>query len=297
MESLKNNKEVYLKLVIIIAIILFFVGILLLIFYQDGIPYIIASALIQLGITLFVVDLFISNFARKVFQKEIMKNFREVLGITNPRNKLFPELIRLMRPHPYHVLDMKVDNNLVYDEKNKKKEYNLLIIEKSIVNVQAREDNVHYHFFRGTETGANSHEFLKEIKLNGVILDKDKDLIINNNKEKKIMEYQIKHKLKNGKIYTIEIVYHHSACMSDLRFGKVTYDEFRQDFIELTNRVKMIFRFPFSLKDYFFTIRRGDACNRETFIRPNLKKNILTVEQENLDNGDFVEVSYKKKLV
>ncbi len=296
MESPKINKEAYLKFVMVIAIILFVVGIILLTFFQDGITYVIASAFIQLGITLFVVDLFISNFTSKIFQKEIIKNFREVLGITNPKNKLFPELIRLMRPHPYHVLDLITENQLFFDEKKKNQPYNLAIIEKSIIQVQAREDNVHYHFFRGTETGENSSEFLKEIKLDGVILDKDKDLIIDYNKEKKIIEYQIKHKLKNGTTYKFEIIYHYSACMSDLKFGNVTYDEFKQEFIELTNRVKMIFRFPFNLKDYIFRIKRCDACNnRENFLNPEIKDNVLVVEQENLDNGDFIEITYKKK--
>ena len=164
MQGPKNFKETYLKLVIIIALFFFSTGLILIIKFPDGVFFSIGLAFIQLGITLFIVDLFISHFASRLFRIEIIKNFREVLGINNPESSLFPELIRLIRPHPYNVLDFSSENTFVYDEKNRKKPVNMRIVEKTKILIQALEDNIQYNFYRVNDPGVISTKYLKEIK-------------------------------------------------------------------------------------------------------------------------------------
>ncbi|MAE42424.1 hypothetical protein CMO93_01520 [Candidatus Woesearchaeota archaeon] len=107
----KDLSEWYIKWVLIFAIILISLGTVSLFVFPDSrFLTIVASSFIQLGITLFVIDLIIKSIGSRLLQQQVMNGFRKILGIENPNSKLFPELISLIHPHPYHVLSIDVEN-------------------------------------------------------------------------------------------------------------------------------------------------------------------------------------------
>ena len=83
--------------------------------------------------------------------------------------------------------------------------------------------------------------------------------------------------------------------MSDLENKDIEEDFIQQIFIELTDYSKNEIKFPFSLEKYHFFIKRCDSCGREESLKPQIKKNIIFIEQENLHDGDFIKIIYKKK--
>ena len=295
MVTSKDLNEWYIKWVLIIAIVLISLGTVSLFVYPDNtFLTIIATAFIQLGITLFVVDLVIKSIGSRLLQRQVMIGFRKILGIENPNSKLFPELISLMRPHPYHVLSIDVENRMVYDINPKRNSFNMGIIEKTIVVVQAKEENVNYHFYRGSDDAELSRFKLKKIELDGESLDPQKDLIITENPDTEVKEYLVKYKLKKDQTYKFELVYEHPPCMSDLNNNEVKEDYFMHRFIELTNKAKLRFIFPFDVEDYIFMARRIDASHREELIKFKKGKKDILLEQENLDNGVVIKLGYKK---
>lgn len=298
MTDLRSVKERYLKWVIVIAVILMAAGITLLVLFPDGgIVYIVGGTFIQIGITLMIIDLFISRIGSKLLQKQINADFREVLGIENPQSRLFPELIRLIRQHPYHVLSFNSINTLYYDNKNRNKKYNMLFVEESTIAVNAVEDNTQYHFFRGTSTGVNAITQLKEVSINGFLLDIKKDIIFCENKEENKLECIVKHPMKKGKVYVFKIKYKSSVCMSDLNKKGISEDYMVNQFIELTNKIRVVWNFPFEIKDYTFLVKKTDVCRREDFLKPKLQKKSIIIEEQNLNNGDQIIIIYRKPLL
>lgn len=295
MVASNSLNELYIKYTLIFAIILFSLGIIGSFLYsKNQFLLIVFSSFIQIGITLVIVDFVIKGVGNKLLQEQIMEGFRKILGIENPDNKLLPELIGLLRPHPYHVLSMNSKYNLFYSQNTKNKDINMDILEESSITVQAKEDNVQYHFYRGSTTSEINKFNLKEIWLDGAVLDPEKDLIKSYNEDQSSIDYILKYKFKRGKTYTIKMIYYHPSCMSDLNNQQIKEDYFQCKFIELTNKSKNTFVFPFELKDYIFMARRIDACQREHLIKFKKNNKTISIEEENLNNGEFLKLIYKK---
>ena len=259
MTRINKLKEKYNKYSIIIAIISFCLGLIVIVISPTILNCIIGGAFIQLGISILVVDMIISKIGSKILIEQIMKGFRYVLGIDDPNNKLFPELIRLIRPHPYHVLGLTISNELFYDENKKNKPFNLGIKETVESIVQAKEDNVHYHFFRETSDSENSLDSLKEIRINGNLLTR-KDLISEKDESGKVVKYIVQHPLKAGQTYKFEMKFLHSGCMSDLNQGGLKEDFMKCKFIELTNKAEISFKFPFNILCLFRIFNESLIC-------------------------------------
>ena len=294
---IEDLKQRYDKWIVTIAFILFLLGLTMIIFFEDNnILFIAGTVFIQLGITTVVVDLFISKWGRRLLIFEIVKVFRKILGIEDPQNTLLPELIHIMRPHPYHILQIDSNVTFFYDKDKIKEPYNMYSKEKIKLTIQPREDNIHYHFFRGTPTGDYTSYKLVNLKIDSVLLHPKNDIIEMENKDNKITEYILKHRLKKNKKYIIEMEFDCPTSMSDLKSNVVKEDNFICKYIELTNKSISKFNFPFNVNGYWFMVKRKDSCGREKFIECTPKnKTTIVIKQENLDNGDSVCLTYTKK--
>lgn len=288
-----NLKEQYNKYIVVIAVLLFLIGLTIVVISESRIPTMVGSALINLGITVIIADLFVSTLGSRLLKEQIMNGFRKILGIEDPENTLLSQLIHLQRPHPYQVLSMNTISKMVYNEDKKDKEYNMYVIEKTTVYIKALEDNSHYNFLRGTPNGENK-DYKIEVRLDGFLLKLGRDVTYHEEDDKRV-NYVINYKLKQGKKHKVEIVSIHPTCMSDLNHRTIKEDYFEHKFIELTNKYDGIFEFPFDLKTYEFTARRIDACRREKFIDIKVKNNKASISEENLYNGDHIIMDYRKK--
>ncbi len=289
----KDIKEQYNKYIVVIAVLLFLIGLTIVILSESRVPTIVGGALINLGMTIVVADLFVSRFGSRLLKEQIMNGFRRILGIEDSENTLLSQLIHLQRPHPYHVLGMTTLSKMVYDSNKKDKQYNMYVVERTTVYIKALEDNIHYHFFRGTPTGENSN-YKIEVRLDGYLLKFGRDITSHEEEDKRV-QYIIKYKLKQGKKYKVEILSVHPTCMSDLNHGTIKEDYFEHKFIELTNKYDGVFEFPFDLRNYEFTAKRIDACRREKFTDVKIKDNKVYISEENLYNGDHITLDYRKK--
>jgi hypothetical protein len=250
-------------------------GILLYAFsLEDTILKFIGGSLIQVGLSLLIINIILSKIGQDIFRQQVREDFRE-------------EIIAIMKRYPYKVENVESKKLMKYstDRNNK---YNLNLFEMTNVNIIALEDNVHYRFRRISSNVTEKLNF-------NVFLN---DILLNNNKD--IHDcgdglYQIIKKLKKDQKYNIKILLRHNNIMSDLNNKEIKEDWFNQEFIELTDHSKTEIVFPFSLKNYQFFIRRSDACGRISYLKPDIKNNKILIEQENLHDGDNIDILYRKK--
>ncbi|MFA7707385.1 MAG: hypothetical protein WCX73_00375 [Candidatus Pacearchaeota archaeon] len=275
MVTSKQKERKFSDISLVISIISFALGIILyLLFNKSDIIQFIGGTFIQIGISLIIINIIISKIGQEIFRQQIREDLRE-------------EMITLVKKYPYKVNET-ISTKKMIPSLDKTNPYNLDILEETTIDITALEDNTHYRFRRGS---ANVKEKLNfYVLLDGILLDNKKDIHFCGNDT-----YQIIEKLKKDKLYKIKIVLKQNNIMSDLKADEINQDYFIQEFIELTDYSKTKLIFPFKLDKYKFFIRRIDSCGRIVLMSPKIKDNIVLIEQENLHDGDKVEIAYSKK--
>lgn len=294
-------RERYDKFLSAFAISLFLIGILLLVLFRDTyFCELTGQILIQLGISILVIDLLIAKLGNRLQQETIKSIFLDILGI-HKNKKLISELNYINRPTGYQVISFEEENVMLY-ERDKNKEHNMKIIEKRKVKIEIKQENSHYSFDRASD--ALNDIKVTSLKINGQELDLNnpRDIISYKDESENRWYFKIVKQLEKGKTYTIEYTAEYPHCMTDLNFSKKDMDFIETRFIELTQKACIVYKFPFDLDKYNITIRRKDMTefNYEPLPKENLsvdkKKNIIRVNETNLRNYDKIVMYYSKKL-
>lgn len=300
MGSLTSYVEKSSKWVFQIGLGSLFIGmVILFLFHNNDLGQLFGSLFLNLGMTIIVVNVFISDINVKVFSKSMGEHFRSILGIENVNSKLLPEIMNLTRGGGYVVLS-SIEDDQFYYEKDKNKKLNMGIIETVSTKIVAKEDNVHYFFKRTADNGGRSIEILK-LAING------KEISASDPDEFTIRRcpdynyYIFERPLMKGKEYDISFQLKVPETMSDLNYmgeDSLSEDWVMSFFIQLTNKCTLNLHFPegFPIENYKFRARRQDL-SKLTYLPIAISKAKLkvSVSQENLDAGDRIWFFYEKK--
>lgn len=301
--TLLELREKYDKFLLAFGISLIFFGIFFLISYKNEYYFeFISQILIQIGITIVIVDLVISKLGNKLQQESIKQIVRDVIGI--PKNKkLISELEHINRPTGYQVIDFEEKNYMEF-EKEKNKEFNMKVIEQRKVIIDIKQKNSHYYFDRSSPP-AEEKDNIKVISLKiddqELDLENKRDVITYKDDIENRRYFKIVRQLEMGKVYTIQYTVEYKNCMSDLKFGKIKKDYIETRFIELTQKAKISYKFPFDIKKYNIMLRRKDITEfkyepiPKKHLKFDYKKNEVIVNETNLRNNDKIIMYYSKK--
>lgn len=300
--TLFKLREKYDKFLLSFAILIFFVGVLTLILFNDLYIFkLIGEILIQIGISILLIDLFISKLGNRLQRGTIKAMFIDILGI--PENKkLISELNYINKPTGYQVISFEEENNMVY-EKDKSKKYNMRVIETRKVVIDVKKENSHYYFDRATVAEPTNEPKIISLKLSGQELDvgNRRDVVSYKDYVGNRRYFKIVKQLEEGKTYVIDYKVEYPYCMSDLSNEEMKNDFIETRFVELTEKAKIAYKFPFDIRKYNIFLRRKDISEfkyepvpKENIVINN-KKNMITINESNLKNNDKIVMYYTKK--
>ena len=182
----KQKEKKFFDLSLISSIILFSLGILLYAFsIDDTLERFVGESLIQVGLSLLIINILISKIGQDIFRQQVREDFRE-------------EMIALIKKYPYKVENVESGKLMKYSS-DKNNKYNLDFLEITDLNIIALEDNVHYRFRRISDNVKEKLNF--NVFLDGVLLNNKKDI-----HDCGEGVYQIIKKLKKDQKYNIKII-------------------------------------------------------------------------------------------
>ena len=234
-------------------------------------------------------------------QETIKLTFRDLLGI--PENKkLISELNYIYKPTGYQVIYFEEKNDIIY-EKNKNKKYNMKVIETRKVIIDVKKENSHYYFDRSIVGDPKKEPIIISLRLNKEELDLNnrRDVVSYKDYIGDRRYFKIVRQLEEGKIYIIEYIAEYPYCMSDLTHRDIGIDFIETRFIELTEKAKIVYKFPFDINKYDVFLRRKDMSEfkYEPIPRKNVeirkKTNEIIINECNLKNNDKLVMYYTKK--
>lgn len=300
--TLFKLRERFDKFVMSFGISLFFIGILVLVLWkQYYFLELIGQLCIQIGITILIIDLFIAKLGNRLQQETIKSIFRNILGV--PKNKkLISELDYIYKPTGYQVIYFEEKNDMRY-EKDRNTKYNIRVIETRKVIIDVKKENSHYYFDRATVSESKREPKIISLKLNNEELDltNRRDVVSYKDYAGDRRYFKIVRQLEKGRTYTIEYIAEYPYCMSDLNHKDIEVDFIETRFIELTEQAKIIYNFPFDIKEYNIFLRRKDMSEfkYEPIPQKNFKiiknNNEIIINECNLKNNDKLVMYYYKK--
>lgn len=300
--TLFSLREKYDKFLLAFGVSLLFVGVLILIFFKEGYFYELSGKIIvQLGISIIVIDLLIARLGNRLQQETIKSIFVDTLGI--PENKkLISELNYIYKPTGYQVISFEEKNEMKY-ETNRNKKHNMKVIETRKVVIDVKKENSHYYFDRSIIAEPKREAKIISLKLNGQELDLNnrRDVVsyVDYTMDRKY--FKIVRQLEESKTYVVDYIVEYPYCMSDLNHKKMEMDFIETRFIELTEKAKIIYIFPFDISKYNILLRRKDISEfryepiPKENVKINNKKNQITINECNLKNNDKIIMYYSKK--
>ncbi len=278
------------------------IGILFLVLWKKYyFTELIGELLIQIGVTILIIDLLIAKLSNKLQQETIKSIFRDLLGI--PENKkLISELNYIYKPTGYQVIYFEEKNDILY-ESNRNKKYNMKVIEKRKVVIDVKKENSHYYFDRAMVGDPKKEPKIISLRLNNEELDLNnrRDIVSYKDYTGDRRYFKIVRQLEEGKIYIIEYIAEYPYCMSDLNHKDTEVDFIETRFIELTEKAKITYNFPFDIRKYNIFLRRKDMSEFKYEPIPkknfniNNKNNQVIINECNLKNNDKLIMYYSKK--
>lgn len=279
-----------------IAVVLLFLGL-----YMEN------NFLIELAVIALVIEIVIRRITGKILYRDIQRSIRDVIGITDPNSKVFPELLQRIEENAFHVIDRRVVHAIKYGYPRKKELYNMYSRVYEYAEVIPKSDNINFTFKRMIPENIPNpkiekiecveNELKEEFNLN------DPHAIIHF-REGSNVYYKILKPLKKNHRYKFTIISKTPLCLSDLNFREKednNKDWIGCELIMPTQSLGIIFKFPFDIKKYKFYIKRQNFSRTDIrVISPpsvefNYKNNRIKIKQENLEMGDLVTLYWEKK--
>jgi len=282
-------------LILIIGIAILMMGTFLLIFFErENTISIMTTVLIEIGLTILIVNLIISYL-------------EEESRIRTGNLKLYP-IVKEKKINREELEEEKGDYKTLTDdtqfkffyEKHINKQMNLGVTKIRRIKIRPYKDNIEFYFKQWTIDQKQPYKF-DYVKIQGNLVNiKNREEFLIEQEENETY-FRIRTPLKKNMIYTIEYKEHMYSCMSDLRHLKkdmLNQDYSAHTFLQETKWFRQDFLFPFNIREYIFYARKKRISSRELApikIEKDFKKNCVSIEERNILAGDSIWLYYEKK--